>query len=83
MIEPLLDWLRRLSDPLRNTTQIGRWIARLPAGDVAAWRAAIQSLAGDPARVRRMGQAARERAVAQFTWAQNAARHEALLGGQR
>jgi hypothetical protein len=34
MIEPVLDWLRRLNDPLRNSTQIGRWMARLPAGDV-------------------------------------------------
>ena len=34
MIEPVLDWVRRLNDPLRNTTQIGRWMARLPAGDV-------------------------------------------------
>ena len=56
---------------------------RLPPGDVAAWRAAIDSLARDPARVRRMGEAARERAVAQFTWAQNAVRHEALLEGRR
>jgi hypothetical protein len=34
MIEPLFDWLRRVNDPLRNPTQIGRWMARLPLGDV-------------------------------------------------
>ena len=34
MLDPLLDWLRHLKDPLRNPTQIGRWMARLPAGDV-------------------------------------------------
>ncbi|HEY6822536.1 MAG TPA: glycosyltransferase family 4 protein [Burkholderiales bacterium] len=54
---------------------------RLRAGDVAAWRTAIQALASDPARVRRMGEAARKRALTHFTWARNAARHEALLGG--
>ena len=34
MIDPVLDWLRHLKDPLRNSTQAGRWIARLPVGDV-------------------------------------------------
>jgi hypothetical protein len=34
MIDPVLDWLRHLKDPLRNPTQARRWIARLPAGDV-------------------------------------------------
>ena len=34
MIDPVLDWLRHLKDPLRNPTQVGRWMARLPVGDV-------------------------------------------------
>ena len=34
MIDPVLDWLRHLRDPLRNPAQVRRFIARLPAGDV-------------------------------------------------
>ena len=50
MIEPVLDWLRRLNDPLRNTTQIGRWMARLPAGDVLEiQRRSLELLATFPA----------------------------------
>lgn len=52
---------------------------RLPAGQVAAWRDAIAALAADPERRAGMSRAARERAVAHFTWAANAARHEALI----
>jgi hypothetical protein len=38
-----------LKDPLRNTTQIGRWIARLPAGDVLEiQRQALELLANFP-----------------------------------
>ena len=49
MIEPLLDWLRRLKDPLRNSTQIGRWMARLPAGDVLEiQRQSLELLANFP-----------------------------------
>ena len=48
-IEPVVDWLRRLKDPLRNTTQIGRWIARLPAGDVLEiQKQALELLANFP-----------------------------------
>ena len=36
VLEPIADWLRRVNDPLRNSNQIGRWMARLPAGDVLA-----------------------------------------------
>ena len=50
MIEPALDWLRRLNDPLRNSTQIGRWMARLPAGDVLEiQRRSLELLATFPA----------------------------------
>ncbi|MDE2360988.1 MAG: hypothetical protein KGL70_16560 [Betaproteobacteria bacterium] len=34
MIEPLIDWVRRLNDPLRNAKLARRWIAKLPRGDV-------------------------------------------------
>jgi len=52
---------------------------RLPPGDVEAWRSAIVRLAQDAAGRERMAVAARRRAVEHFTWAANAARHEALL----
>ena len=46
---PFVDWLRRLKDPLRNTTQIGRWMARLPVGDVLEiQRQALELLANFP-----------------------------------
>jgi hypothetical protein len=49
MIEPVIDWLRRLKDPLRNSTQIGRWMARLPAGDVLEiQRQSLELLANFP-----------------------------------
>ncbi len=34
MIEPLVDWVRQLKDPLRNAKLARRWIARLPRNDV-------------------------------------------------
>jgi len=40
----------------------------IPCNDVAALAAAIERLHGDPALCRRMGAAARERMVSQFTW---------------
>jgi hypothetical protein len=43
MIEPLVTWIRTLSDPLRNAAHASRWIAQLPSGDPAA----IQKLALD------------------------------------
>ena len=49
MIDPVLDWLRHLKDPLRNATQAGRWIARLPVGDVLEiQRQALELLANFP-----------------------------------
>lgn len=53
----------------------------LPPGDVAAWTAALARAFGDPAMRAAQGEAARRRAVDHFTWAANAAAHEALLGG--
>ena len=55
----------------------------LPPGEVGAWRAAIAQLLQQPDRMRAMGAAGRERAVAEFTWAANAARLEQLLDGGR
>ena len=55
----------------------------LRPGDTAAWRRGLADLADDPPRARRMGAAARQRAVAHFTWSANAARHESLLFGDR
>ncbi|MBM3345053.1 MAG: glycosyltransferase family 1 protein, partial [Betaproteobacteria bacterium] len=58
----------------------------LPPGEVAAWAAAIAGLCADPTALARMGRAARARAEAEFTWAANAARLEAILargGGAR
>ena len=49
MIDPVLDWLRHLKDPLRNPTQAGRWIARLPIGDVLEiQRQSLELLANFP-----------------------------------
>ncbi|HSC99227.1 MAG TPA: hypothetical protein VLI21_10015, partial [Casimicrobiaceae bacterium] len=49
VLEPIVDWLRRLNDPLRNGTQIGRWMARLPVGDVLEiQRQALELLANFP-----------------------------------
>ncbi len=36
MFEPVLNWLRSFSDPLRSPTSAARWIAELPVSDVMA-----------------------------------------------
>lgn len=51
----------------------------LPPGNVEAWRDAISHLLAQPDRMRAFGAAARERVMAEFTWAANAARLEQLL----
>jgi len=51
----------------------------LPAGEVEAWRAAIEQLLQQPDRMRTMGAAARMRVAAEFTWVANAAKLERLL----
>jgi len=43
MFEPIVNWARSFSDPLRNATGASRWIAELPVSDVMA----IQSEALD------------------------------------
>jgi glycosyltransferase involved in cell wall biosynthesis len=53
----------------------------LPPGEVEAWRGAIAHLLQQPDRMRALGAAGRERAVAEFTWAANAAKLERLLQG--
>ena len=51
----------------------------LPPGEVEAWRAAIAAMLAQPDRMRALGAAGRMRAVAEFTWAANAAKLERLL----
>jgi len=51
----------------------------LPPGEVEAWRGAIAALLAQPDRMRALGAAGRMRAVAEFTWAANAAKLERLL----
>src|SRR5581483_2822763 len=53
----------------------------LPPGSVPAWRDAIASADADRARLAALGASARARARAEFTWAANAARLEAILMG--
>jgi glycosyltransferase involved in cell wall biosynthesis len=53
----------------------------LAPGDVEAWRGSIAQLLQQPDTMRALGRAGRERAIAEFTWAANAARLEQLLQG--
>ena len=53
----------------------------LAPGDVTTWAAALGRLLADPGLRAAQGEAARSRAVDHFTWAANAAAHEAMLGG--
>lgn len=49
MIDPVLDWLRHLKDPLRNPAQVRRFIARLPEVDaLEVQRASLELLANFP-----------------------------------
>ena len=49
MIDPVVEWLRHLKDPLRNPAQVRRFIARLPQGDVLeAQRISLELLANFP-----------------------------------
>ena len=51
----------------------------LPPGEVEAWLACIAPLLAQPETMRAMGAAGRERAMAEFTWAANAAKLERVL----
>jgi len=55
----------------------------LPPGDVPAWQEAITGLLSQPATRSHMGQQARQRAEAEFTWAANARKIEQLLFGKK
>ena len=55
----------------------------LPPGEVGAWRGTIAQLLQQPDRMRALGAAGRERAVAEFTWAANAATARAAVAGGR
>lgn len=56
---------------LREIVVEGKTGHLVPAGDLSAWRAALQKLA-DPLLRKRMGEAGRERVLEHFTWAGNA-----------
>lgn len=55
---PLVAWVRRLSDPLASAAHAERWIAELPAGDVlATQKEALELVAGFPGARRDVGPA--------------------------
>lgn len=51
----------------------------LPPGDVTAWRSALAELINAPEKRTALGQAARQRAIAEFTWDANARKLEQLI----
>ncbi len=51
-------------------------------GDVDAWREALAVGVREPARLKTWGEAGRQRADCEFTWAANAAKIEAILSAQ-
>jgi len=51
----------------------------LPPGEISAWREAIARVGGDGALLHRLGRAGRSRAEAEFTWAANAEKLEAIF----
>jgi glycosyltransferase involved in cell wall biosynthesis len=51
----------------------------LPPGEVAVWREAIARVGAESASRRRLGSAGRSRAEAEFTWAANAEKLEAIF----
>jgi hypothetical protein len=58
MGNPLVAWVRRLSDPLASANHAQRWIAELPSGDVLAiQKEALDLIAGFPASRRDVGPA--------------------------
>ncbi len=54
----------------------------LPRGDTAAWQHALAAAEADRPALARWGAAGRARVEAEFTWAANAARLEALIAGE-
>jgi len=58
MGNPLVAWVRRLSDPLASANHAQRWIAELPGGDVLAiQKEALDLIAGFPGSRRDVGPA--------------------------
>ena len=57
------------------------WLAA--PGDETAWTLALNEALSDRAKLRQMGEAARRRVEAQFTWARTSAQLEVLLKGGR
>jgi glycosyltransferase involved in cell wall biosynthesis len=64
---------------LLDTVEDGVTGRLVPPRDPAALAAAVQVLLDDPATARRMGRAARRRAVARYDWAQVAQETETAL----
>jgi hypothetical protein len=49
MIDPVVQWVRALNDPLRNASQAARWIASLPGADpLAVQKDVLELVAGFP-----------------------------------
>jgi glycosyltransferase involved in cell wall biosynthesis len=63
---------------LQEIVQSGRTGLLCPPGDAGALAHAMRTLLGDPARVRRMGEAGRARALAHYTIEQTVERYEEL-----
>jgi len=58
MGNPLVAWVKRLSDPLASANHAQRWIAELPAGDILAiQKEALDLVAGFPGARRDVGPA--------------------------
>jgi hypothetical protein len=49
MIEPTMQWIRGLNDPLRNPKLAGRWLAQLaPADPMGSQKEALELVANFP-----------------------------------
>jgi hypothetical protein len=53
LIEPIMSWVRGLSDPLRSASLADRWIAALPAGNALAVQKEVLDLVADYPGARR------------------------------
>lgn len=61
VIEPIVLWVRALSDPLRSGALADRWIAQLPSGDaLAVQKEVLDLVAGFPGARREIGPAQAE-----------------------
>lgn len=65
--------------PLDQIVRAGREGLLVPEGDVPELARAVGELLGAPERARALGQSARERVVAEYSWERHCARLEAVL----